>query len=34
MGKKVVNVRGHLRKIPGQRAQVRVKPQRRKAPKR
>lgn len=31
--KKQVNVKGHLRKVPGQRAKVRVKPQRRKMPK-
>lgn len=32
MGKKIVNVRGFLRKVPGSRKQVRIKPTRRKAP--
>lgn len=32
--RKMVNVKGFLRKIPGSRKQVRVKPQRRKLPKR
>lgn len=31
--RKEVNVRGHLRKVPGKRTKVRVKPQRRKLPK-
>ncbi len=31
--KKQVNVKGFLRKVPGQRAKIRVKPQRRKMPK-
>ena len=31
--RKQVNVKGFLRKVPGQRAKVRVKPQRRKLPK-
>ena len=32
--RKQVNVKGFLRKVPGQRAKVRVKPQRRKIPRR
>jgi len=33
MGKKIVNVRGFLRKVPGTKKQVRISPMRRKAPK-
>ena len=33
MKRKAVNVRGYLKKVPGQRAKVRIKPQRRKLPK-
>jgi len=33
MKRKLVNVKGYLRKVPGQRAKVRISPQRRKMPK-
>lgn len=32
MARKIVNVRGFMRKVPGRRMKVRIKPMRRKAP--